>query len=75
MFKHRKDARQRLKGATLEEYNELVKKANLTPTQEELLYLHIRREHSVINLALEHFLCETTIRNHLSAVYDKVAKL
>lgn len=75
MFKHRKDARQRLKDATLEEYNELVKKANLTPTQEELLYLHIRREHSVINLTLEWFLCETAIRKHLSAAYDKVAKL
>ena len=75
MFKHRKDARQRLKGATLEEYNELVRKANLTPTQEELLYLHIRREHSVINLTLERFLCETTIRKHFSAAYDKVAKL
>lgn len=75
MFKHRKDARQRLKKATLDEYNELIRKANLTPTQEELLYLHIRREHSVINITLERFLCETTIWKHLSEAYDKVAKL
>lgn len=75
MFKHRKDARQRLKGATLEEYNELVRKANLTPTQKRLVDLHILRAHSIVNISLEIFMGETTIRKHLAEVYDKVAKL
>ena len=75
LFKHRKDARQRLKQATLEEYNTLIQAAKLTPTQKKLVDLHILRAHSIVNLSLELFLSEATIRNHLAQVYDKVAKM
>lgn len=75
MFEHRKDARKRFKTATLAEYNDLVHKANLTPTQTKILDLHIKRGNSISNIAVELFCCEATVRKQLAEAYDKIAKL
>lgn len=75
MLKHRKDARERLKQATLEEYNDLIHKANLTPEQTKILDLHIKRGSSISNIAVELFCCEGVIRKRLVMAYDKIAKL
>lgn len=75
MLKHRKDARQRLKLATLEEFSALIHGANLTPTQEKIINLHIGKGRSISNIAIELFCCEATVRKYLATAYDKVAKL
>ena len=75
MFEHRKDARKRLKTATLAEYNDLVHKANLTPVQTKILDLHIKLGNSISNIAVELFCCEVTVRKQLAEAYDKIAKL
>lgn len=75
MLKRRKDARERLKQATLSEYNDLIHRANLTPEQARILELHIKRGSSIGNIAVELFCCEATVRNRLVAAYDKLAKV
>lgn len=75
MLKHRKDARERLKQATLAEYDDLIHKANLTPEQIKILDLHIKRESSIDDIAVELFCCEATVRKRLVSAYDKVAKV
>lgn len=75
MFEYRKDARKRLKTATLAEYNDLVHKAHLTLEQTKILDLHITHERSISNIAVELFCCEATVRKRLAEVYDKIAKV
>lgn len=75
MFQNRKDARKQLKQATLNEYNDLIHRAKLTPTQREILDYHITQERSISNIAVEFFCCEATVRKRLSEAYDKIAKV
>lgn len=75
MLKHRKDAREHLKQATLSEYNDLIYRANLTPEQIKILDLHIKRGSSISDIAVELFCCEATVRRQLATAYDKVAKV
>lgn len=70
----RKAARQRLKDATLAEYNELILAANLTPIQSKILDMHIRGESSISKIAVELFCSDSTARKHLARAYDKVSK-
>ena len=75
MLKHRKDARERLKQATLAEYNDLIHRANLTPEQIKILDLHIKIGRSISDIAVELFCCDATIRKRLAETYDKIAKV
>ena len=70
----RKAARQRLKDATLAEYNELILAANLTPIQSKILDMHIQQESSISKIAIELFCSDSTVRKHLARAYDKVSK-
>ena len=70
----RKAARERLKAATLAEYNAMILAANLNPIQRKILDLNICKGRSVNSIAMELFCCEATVRNHLASAYDKIAK-
>lgn len=75
MLKRRKDARKRLKEATLAEYCKLIKEANLTPEQRNVIKFHICGEYSVIKVADTLNCCEATVRKRLAEAYDKIAKV
>ena len=75
MIDSRKSARQRLKTATRKEYDILIHNARLTPTQIKILDLHFAQEFSVCDIADKLNRSESCIREKLSEVYDKVAKL
>lgn len=70
----RKAARQRLKDATLAEYNALITEANLTPTQRKILDMYICKGNSISRIAMELFICESAVRKHITRAYDKVSK-
>jgi len=71
----RKTARQRLKQATKAEFENLIETANLTPMQSHIVKLHILQEQTISKIAMALSFCESSVRNILSAAYDKIAKL
>jgi len=70
-----KDARLQLKRATRREFERLIYEAMLTPMQEHIIRLHIVNDVSVSIIAMRMALSETTVRNQLAAIYEKVAKI
>ena len=75
MNQRSRDARQRLKEATREEFERLIYEAMLNPLQEKILRLHIAQDVSVCDIAERLCCSETTVRKRLSSVYEKVAKV
>jgi DNA-binding NarL/FixJ family response regulator len=70
-----KEVRLRLKMSTRAEFEKLVYDAMLTPTQEEVLRLHIAGGVSVPIIAMRLSISETCVRNYLSEAYEKAAKI
>lgn len=70
-----KDARMRLKKSTRREFEALIWEAMLTPMQEKVVRLHIADCLSVPIISMRLAISETTVRNLLSEVYEKVAKV
>ena len=70
-----KEVRQRLKMSTRAEFEKLVYDAMLTPTQEEVLRLHIAKGIDISRIAERLQYSDCGIRKILYTAYEKVAKL
>jgi len=75
MNQRSRDARQRLKDATREEFERIMYEALLTPSQDKIVRLHIVQDVSVCGIAERLCCSETTVRKRLSSAYEKVAKV
>ena len=63
-----------LKEAALAEYKEAVEKAALTPSQEEILDLHILGGQSVVQISLKLHISIRTITDRLAKAYKKIIR-
>lgn len=70
-----KEVRLRLKMSTRAEFERLVYDAMLTPTQEEVLRLHIAKGIEIPRIAERMQYSDCGIRKILYTAYEKVAKL
>ena len=75
MDKRRLEARQKLKEATLEEYERAIKAAKLTPKQAEVIeYIIIKDEYEIKISRLMH-IDESVVKNLAKQAYTKLAKV
>lgn len=75
MDKNRAKAKHWLQKAVLAEYEEAIRKAMLTPKQEEVLYWTIRKDESQVKTSLEIHLDVSRVKKLASEAYDKVFKV
>lgn len=75
MNQQSKDARTRLRKATRTEFERMVYEAMLTPTQDNIVRLHIAQGVTVGCIAMRMNMSEACIRKHLCEAYEKVAKV
>lgn len=74
MNKNSKYARKFLKECTREEFEKAIYDANLTPTQEDIIRLHILKDKSVIAISMKLNLSERSVKKALSIAYLKISK-
>lgn len=70
-----KTARQYIKQTTLDEYNEVVKRSKLTPTQEEILRRHIILRESIAKISFALHISERPVKQNLSQCYQAIGKI
>ena len=70
-----KDARTRLKMSTRKEFESLVYESLLTPIQEKIIRLHIAEGVPISIIAMRLAISDAAVRNQLSLIYEKVAKI
>ena len=69
-----KQTRQYLKICNREEFEKAIYNANLTPTQEDIIRLHILKDKSVIAISMELNLSERSVKRTLSIAYFKISR-
>ena len=69
-----KQARQYLKLANREEFENAIYNANLTPTQEEIVRLHIEKDKTIVAISMKLCIAERSVKKELAISYLKVAK-
>lgn len=70
-----KDARTRLKMSTRKEFESFVYESLLTPIQEKIIRLHIADGVPISIIAMRLAISDAAVRNQLSLIYEKVAKI
>lgn len=70
-----KDARMKLKKATRTEFDKLIYESLLTPFQEKIIRLHIAEGVPISIVAMRLAISDAAVRNQLSLIYEKVAKI
>lgn len=70
-----KEARSRLKRSTRKEFENLIYESLLTPTQEKIVRLHIAEGVSISIIAMRLAISDAAVRNQLSLIYEKIAKI
>lgn len=75
MNKRRREAREYLRKANREEYETAVKKANLTPLQEEILELCIAKDYTRCKVSMMLHCSESLVKKRLGEAYEKVSSL
>ena len=75
MDKNRAKAKHWLQKATLAEYEDAIRKAKLTPKQEEVLVWTILKDESLVKTSLVIHLDVSRIKKLASEAYDKVFKV
>lgn len=75
MDKRRKEAKHILQEATLQEYQNAIKAAKLTPMQAEIIDRIIIKDEFVVKIALQMHVDASVIKRLAQKAYDKLAKV